>query len=153
MVVGLSELPCTAAHESFARDNDFPCDQLSEANRVVIPVRSLQGEVDNDSFDQFYFNASGVHAAERVVVVREQQRAMRCESPAIGLCGVKSSLSASSWWYTTRKESFAGSSCLCTLHQRLGHVGGLLTDPRTLKWAEHRGATSRDGNRRSCPVR
>jgi len=153
VVVGLFELPLPAARESFARDNDSPFYQLSEANRIVISVRFMQGEVGNGSFDQFYFNASGVHAAKRVVVVREQQRAMRCESPAIGLCGVKSSLSASSWWYTTRKESFAGSSCLCTLHQSLGHVGGHLTDSRTHKWAEHRGATSRDGNRRSCPVR
>ena len=96
MVVGLFELPLPAAHESFARDNEFPFDQLSEANRIVILVWSLQGEVDNGSFDQFYFNASGFHAAERVVVVREQQRAMQCESPAIGLCGAKPYQSASS---------------------------------------------------------
>ena len=54
------------AYAAFNRYAHTAFDQLSEVDRTVILVWSLQGEVDNGGFDQFYFNLSGDHAAETV---------------------------------------------------------------------------------------
>jgi hypothetical protein len=58
------------ADAAFKRYAKTPFEKLSEVDRTLILVWSLQGEVDNGGFDQFYFNSSGDHAAETVHALR-----------------------------------------------------------------------------------
>ena len=64
--MGHFELLEPIAYAVFDRYANTPFDQLCEVDRTVILVWSLQGEVDNGGFDQFYFNSSGDHSAETV---------------------------------------------------------------------------------------
>jgi hypothetical protein len=60
------ELLQPVADAAFDRYANTPFDQLSEVDRTIILVWSLQGEVDNGGFDQFYSNSSGDYSAETV---------------------------------------------------------------------------------------
>jgi hypothetical protein len=42
---------------------------LSDPEKVFVLVWSLQGEIDNGGFDQFYFNSSGDRATETVAAL------------------------------------------------------------------------------------
>jgi hypothetical protein len=63
------ELLQPVADAAFARYAGTAFDELAEADQTVILVWSLQGEVGNGGFDQFYFNSSGDHAAETVAAL------------------------------------------------------------------------------------
>jgi hypothetical protein len=54
------------ANAAFKRYATRPLHQLSEADQTVILIWSLQGEVGNGGFDQFYYNSSGDHAEATV---------------------------------------------------------------------------------------
>ena len=54
---------------AFDRYAITPFNHLSETEQTVILIRSLQGEVSNGGFDQFYYNSSGDFAAETVVAL------------------------------------------------------------------------------------
>jgi hypothetical protein len=58
------------ADAAFRRYAAVGFDRLSEEEQTVILVWSLEGEVDNGGFDQFYFNSSGNFAAETVETLR-----------------------------------------------------------------------------------
>ena len=67
--MGRLELLQPVADAAFARYANTAFEELSEADRTVILVWSLQGQVDNGGFDQFYFNSSGDQAAETVAAL------------------------------------------------------------------------------------
>lgn len=52
----------TLADEIFGRQANVGFSRLSAKERIFIQVWSLQGEVDNGGFYQFFFNSSGDHA-------------------------------------------------------------------------------------------
>ena len=60
------ELLEPVADAAFRRHAITPFPELSEVDQTVILVWSLQGEVDNGGFDQFYYNSSGDFAVETV---------------------------------------------------------------------------------------
>jgi hypothetical protein len=66
MRTGRFELLKPVADAAFDRYATTPLRDLSEVDQTVILVWSLQGEVSNGSFDQFYYNSSGDFASETV---------------------------------------------------------------------------------------
>jgi hypothetical protein len=64
--MGQFELLQPIADAAFGRFASIPLHQLTEHEQTVILVWSLDGEVGNGGFEQFYFNSSGDYAAETV---------------------------------------------------------------------------------------